>query len=87
MERNHGATKGIKLSCFCVGFTKPLTQFMPSVIRPDERNHIVNFKNHCVYGAVQLLIFDTYNLKEPVVVIHLQNKTRGDHCHKCLIHK
>lgn len=95
LDGNHRATKkGIKLSCFRVGFTKPLSQFMPSAIRPDEGNHIVNVKTHCVYGAVQLLwlisigIFDPYSLKEPVVVIsHLQNKTRGDHCHKCLIYK
>lgn len=55
LDGNHGATKGIKLSCFRVGFTKPLTQFMSSAVRPDEGNHIVNFRAHCVYGAVQLL--------------------------------
>lgn len=65
LDGNHGATNGIKLSCFRVGFTKPLTQFMPSAIRPAEGSHIGNFRTHCVYGAVQLLwlisigMFDT----------------------------
>lgn len=71
---------------------------VPSVIRPDEGNHVVNVNTRCVYSTAQLSqffhiqVFDPYNnLVKPVVVLlsiyRWRNRIRGDHCHENLIYK
>lgn len=71
---------------------------VPSVIRPDEDNYMVNINTRCVYSAVQLpwlfhiWVFDPYNnlVKTMVVLLSIYrwgNRIRGDHCHEHFIHK